>query len=86
MQARNNCKSCFAYKFCGAGCPIKYTNEIEIDSMKCECEMTREYWRYIFKELINHKNVFEWTAKCYKLDNHPELSLFQIWRKTWELK
>lgn len=86
MQARNNCKSCFAYKFCGAGCPIKYTNEIEIDSMKCECEMTREYWRYIFKELINHKSVFDWTAKCYKLDNHPELSLFQIWRKTWELK
>lgn len=86
MEKREKCKNCFAYKFCGGGCPIKYTNIVELDTMKCECEMIREYWIYIFEKLIDSKDIFDWTTRRYHLNNHPEVHLYQIWRKTWKLQ
>jgi len=54
------CKDCYAFPFCGSCCPIKQkTPGYEIVA-KWECDMTKEYWRIVFKNLLSQGEYLNW--------------------------
>lgn len=84
LERRSKCNNCFALRFCGGGCPLRYVNCEEEKNNDKECEMIRKYWCYIFDELLAGRDVFGWTTKDIPM-NKDQVLAKQIWRKTWNL-
>lgn len=84
IKNRKKCDECFAFKFCGGGCPLKYVNQDEIELIHDDCEMIRKYWKYIFNKILNDEDIFGWTSKKYSLEKYPSIKIRKIWRETWQ--
>ena len=85
LEKRKKCEGCFALRFCGGGCPLRYVNPEEEKNNYKECAMIQKYWMYIFDELLVNNDIFGWQTKDLTLSN-KDITGKQIWRKTWKSK
>ncbi len=60
------CRDCFAYRFCKGGCPLKsmYEGESSGAAAEWECESKRNYWKYIFNKILSGDVFMGWTVEA----------------------
>ena len=82
ISYRKECERCYAFVFCGGGCPLKYVNEEEKDNLLSECEMIRRYWRYVFDKIVSDGKVFGWDSKL--IESKHKFRILQMRRVEWK--
>ena len=77
----DECNTCIAFRFCRGGCPLKFlrAENGSYDMLEWECEMIREYWKYIFERVLQGETVFGWYLNKVQIDN-LECSVFELKR------
>lgn len=56
------CNNCIALPVCGYGCPLKRIRDINngTNYVEAECEIEKEYWKFVLNELIKRKKYRKW--------------------------
>ena len=85
LQKRTQCRECFAFSFCGGGCPLRYVYSSEEKNNDEECNMIKKYWLYIFEEILKGKDVLGWEGKDIALQEKGIIAK-QIRRTTWKFE
>lgn len=80
FEYRNECKNCSAFYFCGAGCPLKKSTSEKSLTVESECNMIKEYWHYMFENLIEKKNYFNWQLFDMEYDELSDVKLYELRR------
>lgn len=80
MSNIEKCRSCFAFPFCGSGCPLK-NNSVEYSFIsECECKEIKKYWSTVFNHLIESKKYIGWKLEQITINNFDNLLIYKIKR------
>ena len=79
-----DCTNCIAFRFCRSGCPLKFLEEIENDNRASNwiCEMTRFYWKYVFKSVLRGETVFGWYVQPVENDFCNKYNILQLKKRS----
>lgn len=77
------CKPCLAYNFCKGGCPIRnIISELTDTSIRdWECDMIKEYFKYILISIANCKSVFGWYSEPVFINDKLVEHIYKIQHK-----
>lgn len=59
------CQKCIAFPVCGFGCPLKRIRDFQngTNYMEKECELQRDYWKYVLNQLVERGSCRGWIAE-----------------------
>ena len=83
LKHLDDCRSCFAFRFCGGGCPLNVVNPEEAENQAMECRMIRRYWKMLFEKLITETMCFGWRADPIAAAA-PGQKAWEIRREIWK--
>lgn len=83
LEHLQDCRNCFAYRFCGGGCPLRYLNPEESKNNELECRMIRRYWSSLFDRLLTETTRLGWRIDPIQ-STAPGQQAWQIRRETWK--
>lgn len=75
-----NCKTCLAYNFCRGGCPIRniISEQNNATIRDWECDMIKEYFKYVLTTIANCKSVFGWYAEPVYINGKQVEHIYKI--------
>ena len=74
------CKSCFAFPFCGSGCPLKNSSDEYSYASNWECNEIKKYWEIVLNHLVENEKYIGWELEKLNIDTSDEFSIYKIKR------
>jgi len=74
------CRECIAFRFCRTGCPLKFIED-EVSGMEASrwtCQMTRFYWKYVFRQILSGNAVFGWTLETIENIEDIDFPIYKL--------
>ncbi len=80
MNNIEKCKSCFAFPFCGSGCPLKNSSDEYSYASNWECNEIKKYWEIVLNHLVENEKYIGWELEKLNIDTSDEFSIYKIKR------
>ena len=77
----SECRNCIAYRFCRGGCPVWHLRDNDSELGPLECNLQREYWRYILEAVLTDRYSFGWYLEKLNLPNTGENQIYRLVKK-----
>lgn len=80
MNNIEKCKSCFAFPFCGSGCPLKNSSDEYSYTSNWECNEIKKYWEIVLNHLAENEEYIGWKLEKLNIDKFDDFSIYKIKR------
>lgn len=78
------CCNCIAYRFCKGGCPAWHLRMEGTNIEPPECQMQKEYWKYIIESVLSNRFSFGWELEEIVWPDIKEKSIFRLIKRKRE--